>query len=103
MNEAIKAYNHTQTPSDQAICDSLADQINQALPQAESKIWHGSPVWFLDGNPVVGYAVRKQDVQLLFWSGQSFDEPGLKISGSFKAAQALYADVTQINSADLKR
>jgi hypothetical protein len=103
MNEAIKAYNHAQTPSDQAICDSLADQISQALPQAESKIWHGSPVWFLDGNPVVGYAVRKQDVQLLFWSGQSFDEPGLKISGSFKAAQAPYTDVAQINPADLKR
>jgi hypothetical protein len=77
--------------------------VSQALPQAESKIWHGSPVWFLDGNPVVGYAVRKQDVQLLFWSGQSFDEPGLKISGSFKAAQAPYTDVAQINPADLKR
>ena len=103
MNEAIKAYNHTQTPSDQAICDSLADQINQALPQAESKIWHGSPVWFLDGNPVVGYAVRKQDVQLLFWSGQSFEEPGLEPEGTFKAAQKRYATKEEINSRDLKR
>jgi len=51
------------------------------LPTAENKLWHGHPVWLVDGNPVAGHSVRKAHVQLLFWSGQSFDEPGLRSTG----------------------
>lgn len=68
-----------------------------------NKVWHGHPVWFLDGNPITGYAVRKEHVQLLFWSGQSFDEPDLEKEGTFKAAQMRYTDKDQINTRDLKR
>lgn len=103
MNQDILAYNEAQASPNKAICESLATHISQALPQAESKIWHGSPVWFLEGNPVVGYAVRKHDVQLLFWSGQSFDEPGLEVEGSFKAAQARFTAADQINTPELNR
>jgi hypothetical protein len=42
-------------------------------------------------------------VRLLFWSGQSFDEPGLKKEGSFKAAEARYAAVGEIDTGDLAR
>jgi len=103
MNKDIQAYNDAQAKEEQAICTLLAQEINSRLPKAESKIWHGSPVWFFDGNPIVGYWVRKDHIQLLFWSGQSFDEPGLKPEGSFKAAEARYTDKDQINTDDLAR
>ena len=71
--------------------------------KSESKIWHGHPVWFLDGNPIVGYSPRKDgSINLMFWSGQSFDEPGLKPEGSFKAAEIRYTRPDQINTEDLK-
>lgn len=101
MQTEIKDYNNNQELGNQAICQLLAEQIDECLPQAENKLWHGHPVWFLDGNPVVGYAVRKVGVTLLFWSGQSFDEPGLSPEGSFKAAEAKYTSVEQINTTDI--
>ena len=42
-------------------------------------------------------------MRLLFWSGQSFDEPNLHPEGSFKAAEARYTDVDEINVKELKR
>jgi hypothetical protein len=103
MNADILAYNKALDPDRKAVCELLADQILASLPSAENKLWHGSPVWFISGNPVVGYMNRKNHVTLLFWSGQSFDEPGLMPEGSFKAAEANYTDPQQINTADLKR
>ena len=103
MHTDISSYNNSLTQSDTALCEVLRTEIDATLPEAESKIWHGHPVWFLEGNPVVGYAKRKEDIQLLFWSGQSFDEPGLEVEGSFKAAQARYTSTDQINKKDLKR
>ena len=72
-------------PADQKICDLLAEEIDRALPDAENKIWHAQPVWFLDGNPVVGYSKLKDCVRLLFWSGQSFDEKGLSARGELQS------------------
>ena len=103
MNETIQAYNDAQAPDRKEICDLLVEHIQQHLAKAESKVWHGAPVWFLDGNPIVGYWNRKDHVQLLFWSGQSFDEPGLSPEGSFKAAEAHYANPSQINAHDVAR
>jgi len=103
MNKDVKAYNNSQSANDKAICNALADEIDSNLPKAENKIWHAHPVWFLDGNPIVGYSKLKDSVRLLFWSGQSFDEPGLQTEGSFKAAEARYTSVDQINKKDLKR
>lgn len=103
MNKDISAYNKAQEKNWKTICNQLAKEIDSGLPKAESKVWHGAPVWFLDGNPVAGYAARKASVQLLFWSGQSFEEPGLSPEGSFKAAEKRYATKEEINSRDLKR
>jgi len=99
----IKAYHKTLSKSDQAICEILNAEINRSLSKAENKIWHRHPVWFIDGNPLVGYSKLKDSVRLLFWSGQSFDEPDLHPEGSFKAAEARYTDVSQIKIKDLKR
>lgn len=103
MNKDIKAYNQKQTDDRRPICELLAREITAALPKAENKIWHGAPVWFFDGNPVAGYDVLKDSVRLLFWSGRSFNEPGLSDEGSFKAAEARFTDVDQIDLDDLKR
>lgn len=103
MNKEIQTYNDAQSVEDKKICDALQTAINAHLPEAESKIWHSHPVWFLDGNPVAGYSKLKDSVRLLFWSGQSFDEPELENEGKFKAAEARYTTAEQINFDDLKR
>jgi hypothetical protein len=103
MDETILTYNAAQKAETRAICVALATLIGKALPKAENKVWHGGPVWFLEGNPIVGYWVRKTHVQLLFWSGQSFDEPGLEVEGKFKAAHAKYITVSQIDTPLVKR
>jgi len=99
----IQDYNNSQTAENKEICDILLAIINKNLSDAESKIWHAHPVWFLDGNPIVGYSKLKDSVRLLFWSGQSFDEEKLQNEGSFKAAEMRYTNVDQINEEDLKR
>ncbi|MCP9752059.1 DUF1801 domain-containing protein [Ferruginibacter sp. HRS2-29] len=103
MHEDTLAYNDHQSGDEQLICRELAGLIDKNLKAAENKVWHAHPVWFLDGNPVVGYAKRKCGINLLFWSGQSFDEPGLKHEGKFKAAEICYSALSQINKTDLKR
>ncbi len=103
MNIDIQAYNNAQAASDKEICNLLANTICNCLPQAEHKIWHAHPVWFLDGNPIVGYSKLKNCIRLLFWSGQSFDEDALHAEGSFKAAEMRYTAVDQIDTKDLMR
>lgn len=103
MNPDIENYNNTQTAHEAVICHILYNLINNGLPEAESKIWHRHPVWFLDSNPIVGYSKLKGGIRLLFWSGRSFDEPGLQPEGTFKAAEARYTSSEQINQQDLKR
>ncbi len=103
MHPGTSQYNAAQSDDDRRICDVLATEIDRGLPEAENRIWHAHPVWFLDGNPVVGYSKLKGCVRLLFWSGQSFDEPGLASEGTFKAAEARYTSVEAVNVADLQR
>lgn len=103
MHPDIKKYHAALKPKDRAICIRLAREIERNLKGAESKVWHGHPVWFLDGNPIVGYSKLKDCIRLLFWSGQSFKEKGLAAEGSFKAAEARYTDADHIRIRDLKR
>ena len=98
-----RQYNVAQAPHDRAICDLLAERIEHALPEAENRIWHAHPVWFLDGNPIVGYSKLKDCVRLLFWSGQSFGEQGLQKEGRFKAAEARFDAADQVDTAKLAR
>jgi len=103
MNKDVQAYNDSESANDKAICNLLADEIDSNLPEAANKIWHAHPVWFLEGNPIVGYSKLKNCIRLLFWSGQSFEEEGLQPEGKFKAAEARYTSVEQINKEDLRR
>jgi hypothetical protein len=103
IHDAIAGYSNEQSPKDAAICQALRTEIDAALPQATSKIWHGSPVWFIGENPVVGYSVTPNHVNLLFWSGQSFGEPALKAAGKFAAAQTQFTEISQIDPTALRR
>jgi len=97
-------YNDSQLADDKEICDVLAKEINKHLPEAENKIWHRHPVWFLDGNPIVGYSKQKPGIRLMFWSGIGFEEEGLAVKGGkFKDASVFYNDAAEIKVKDLKR
>jgi hypothetical protein len=99
----IQGYNDAQDDETRAICNALHEVIDSHLDDAESKIWHAHPVWFLAGNPIVGYGKQKDGVRLLFWSGQSFETPGLDPSGTFKAAEARFRTLPNINAALIGR
>lgn len=99
----ILGYHRALAPEDRAIADVLSAQIERGLPEATGKVWHAHPVWFLDGNPIVGYDRLKDAVRLMFWSGQSFRTPGLTASGSFQAAEVRYVDADEIDASALAR
>ncbi len=104
MPRTIVAYNDAQEPAAKGVCHVLAAEINRGLASAESKIWHGHPVWFLEGNPIVGYSTQKAGVRLMFWSGADFDEPGLNVVGKrFKDASVFYEEASAIKTAPLRR
>jgi hypothetical protein len=99
----VAAYHAAQTETDRPTCEALAAIIAGALPEAVGKVWHRHPVFFLEGNPVVGYSVHKEGVRLLFWSGQSFDEPALSPVGTFKAAEARFAGARDVDAPAMER
>jgi uncharacterized protein YdhG (YjbR/CyaY superfamily) len=97
-------YNNKLFSDDKAICDLLFHEINKHLPKADNKIWHGHPVWFLEGNPIVGYSKEKRGIRLMFWSGAGFEEKTLMVRGEkFKDASIFYNNADEINTKDLKR
>ena len=98
----VLAYNKAQAADHALICQALAELFSKAVPAAEGKVWHGHPVWFLDQNPVVGYSIKKSGVQVLFWSGQSLELPGLIPLGKFKAASWDVADLASVEAPELK-
>lgn len=100
---AIDTYSNEQSPPFRAMCEQLRTLINTTLPKATSKVWHGSPVWFIDDNPVIGYSTTAKSVNLLFWNGQALDEPDLKPVGKHGAAQASFTSPEEINDAVAKR
>jgi hypothetical protein len=104
MYKEIEQYNNNQTITERDICDLLALIIGSELTEAESKIWHSHPVWFLEGNPTVGYSKEKKGIRLMFWSGADFDEENLNIKGEkFKDASIFYKNATEINKDELTR
>ena len=104
MNIEIQKYNSSQTESDQEICSKLSELITYFLSFTEAKIWHSHPVWFIDGNPIVGYSKQKKGIRLMFWSGKSFQEDKLNVEGvKFQDSSIFYNDVAEISDEDLLR
>jgi hypothetical protein len=104
LNQEINTYNKKHAAEDYAICSLLSKTIDSALTGSESKIWHAHPVWFLDGNPIVGYSRQKAGIRLMFWSGADFEEEGLNVKGKkFKDASVFFNSASEIKVKDLKR
>lgn len=104
MDSDILKYNEKMEPGHREVCNLLATEIDTNLPGAESKIWHSHPVWFLDGNPTVGYSKQKPGIRLMFWSGADFEETGLNVPGKkFRDASVFLNEVSEINKSDLRR
>src|SRR5690606_16328127 len=104
MHSEILKYNENQEANHKKVCGLLAEEIDKSLPEAESKIWHAHPVWFLDGNPIVGYSKQKPGIRLMFWSGADFEEEALNVVGKkFKDASVFFNDSQQIDKSDLQR
>lgn len=100
----IEEYNGSLSLQEQSICANLQSIINAELTNATSKLWHGAPVWFLNGNPIVGYSSQKRGLRLMFWSGADFSEALLEVgSGNFKDASIFYTSAEQIDASLLKR
>jgi uncharacterized protein YdhG (YjbR/CyaY superfamily) len=104
MHADTLAYNERQNTEHKELCDLLANEIDKHLPQANNKLWHAHPVWFLDDNPTVGYSKQKRGIRLMFWSGADFEESGLKVLGkTFKDASVFFNTASEVNELDLKR
>ena len=104
MNEEIKSYIEKQATRDQEICRRLFEIIDAEYFEIEKKIWHAHPVWFIDGNPIVGFSKLKDCIQLMFWSGADFDEEKLQLgSGKFKDASIRFTKLEQIDTEELAR
>lgn len=102
MNKKIQEYN--QSLAEVELCNKLAMLLDKNLKDAESKIWHSHPVWFLEGNPIVGYSKQKRGIRLMFWSGADFEESSLSVKGSkFKDASIFYNSDEELNTTDIKR
>jgi uncharacterized protein YdhG (YjbR/CyaY superfamily) len=99
----IDKFNNQLDDVSRDIADVLRTLIDGSLTKAESKVWHGAPVWFLDGNPIVGYSKKKKGFELLFWSGQSFEENDLTSSGNFKAARITFTNATEIKKTNINK
>lgn len=104
MHPDTQAYNEKHESPFREICECLAGEIDQHLEGATNKVWHAHPVWFLDGNPIVGYSTQKRGIRLMFWSGASFDEPGLNVlGGRFQDASVFFNAVSEIDVLALRR
>ncbi len=100
----IPAYHAIQNPVHKEICEILYRNISKHLSHTEEKLWHGHPVWFIDGNPIVGYSSQKNGIRLMFWSGADFGEGALNVRGEkFKDASVFYNSANEINTTDLQR
>jgi hypothetical protein len=87
----IIEYNQGLAAAECELTEALVALFASKLPTAEAKVWHGHPVWFVDGNPVCGYSLKKAGLEVLFWSGKSF-----KTQADVDKVEAFMAEATKI-------
>jgi uncharacterized protein YdhG (YjbR/CyaY superfamily) len=104
MSENVINYCNGLTKNEQSICHELYTIICTELTEAENKVWHAHPVWFINGNPIVGYSHQKKGIRLMFWSGADFEEPNLNVVGKkFKDASIFFLHPEEINREEIRR
>lgn len=104
MNATIKEYlDNLASEKDRNIGKILVETIDSHLKFTESKIWHAHPVWFIDGNPIVGFSKQKNGMRLMFWSGADFEEEKLNVKGEkFKDASIFYQNPEEVYPDEIK-
>lgn len=103
MNSAFENYILQLDSNYQSIAVLLTETIDSELNFSESKIWHSHPVWFINGNPIVGFSQEKKGIRLMFWSGADFEDEGLNVrGGKFKDASVFYTETKQVELEKLK-
>lgn len=102
-HESIHEYEAGLAPALAETARSLRAEIERALPDAHSKVWHGHPVWFDGENPVVGYDAHKTTVRILFWNGRALNEPGLHPVGKDRAAAKEIRKAADLDRTELRR
>ena len=100
--DEITQYHKNYSAKQAKVMKALRQELDKALGQEQSKLWHGAPVWFVGENPVAGYSVNSRGVCLLFWNGQSFKDASLHAVGKFFAAELRYSDVSEIQVTKLR-
>lgn len=109
MKKEINAYNAALAKEDKKIAELLAREIDTffnsgKVEGVESKVWHRHPVWFINGNPIVGYSKQKAGMRLMFWSGADFSEKQLDVVGKkFKDASIFYNSVAEVDTKALAK
>ncbi|MCA0429750.1 MAG: DUF1801 domain-containing protein [Bacteroidetes bacterium] len=102
MYNDIIEYNNSI--DEKELCNTLFKLINENLKNAQAKIWHAHPVWFINDNPIVGYSKQKKGIRLMFWSGADFEESILNVKGGkYKDASVFYNSVNEISKKGLTR
>lgn len=84
MNTEITNYNSSLEIADKEICDVLFSEITKHLPEANCKIWHAHPVWFINENPIVGYSKLKDGVDYYFGAVNPLMRKNLQMKGNLK-------------------
>jgi hypothetical protein len=102
IDSSVSEYNQKLGFPERAIAEKLLNLFLDQLPDADAKVWHGHPVWFIGANPVAGYNLKKSGIEVLFWSGQSFKTDGLRPVGKFQAAGVSVPSLNEAESLPLK-
>jgi len=59
------------------IADALVPILDTGATDAVGRVWHGHPVWLIDGTPVAGFKAYPKYVTFMIWGGQLLaDESG---------------------------
>jgi len=104
MLTEIRNYNEQLSADERGVCDALMHLIQDEMPEANAKIWHKHPVWFINDNPIVGYSLQKKGVRLMFWSGAEFVDHSATVLGEkFKDASVFYSHVNEIDATQISK
>ena len=81
MHEAVAEYLSNLKPHHKRDVLLLRELVVERLPQAEEGFGYGFPVYFLRGEPVVGYAHRKKGLMLYVMRPDMVAVYGDRLSG----------------------
>jgi hypothetical protein len=78
--------------------------LDEELPGATTKLYHGIPVWCVGDEPTIGIKPAKAHLSVLFFRGQRIADPTgtLVASGSFEMASVKLASAGDLDENALR-